>query len=223
MRLGLMLPSVNTVSEPEFNAGTPADVSVHTARMFARGTSEASVREMIADEVPRAARDVGSTRPDVVVLACTAVGAVLGAEGEARLVGEIEERVAAPVVSMNLSVREVLARTGARRVAVLTPYPDDVTQRVAEGLRADGFEVPVTASMGYPDAFPIAAIDADQLIAFVQDHVSPGDVDALFLSCGNLRVLEARERLEEQYGVPVVASNLATLEMALERLAEVRA
>lgn len=222
MRLGLLIPAVNTVSEGEFHAGVPPWVTVHTARMHVAGTTADHVRQMIAESLPQGARDLAAIRPDVLVLACTAVGAVLGAEGEARLCQELEERWGAPIVSMNLAVREMLARTGATDVAVLTPYPDDVTAKVADGLRADGLNVPVQAGLGFADAFHIAEISADELTAFVEAHVTPGKVGALLLSCGNLRVLEARERLQERYGVPVVASNLAALDLAIERLEELR-
>jgi maleate isomerase len=223
MKLGLLIPSVNTVAEREFHAGTPDDVSVHTARMTCTGTSSDDVRRMIADGLPRAAGDVARVCPDLVVLACTAVGAVLGREGEAALVEELERDLDVPVVSMNVAVAHALERARARRVAVLTPYPEEVTEKVAAGLAAAGLEVAVTASMGYEDAFEIADIPFDDLTAFIDRAVAGVDFDTLFLSCGNLRMLDARPILEERYGVPVVASNLAALDDALELLAARRA
>jgi len=218
MRLGLMIPCVNTIAEGEFHDGATGDVTVHTARMAVTGTAPEDLHAMIADGLPRAAKDLGAIRPDVVVLGCTAAGAVLGAEGEQRLARQIEEWSGAPVVSMNHAVQTMLARTRARRVALVTPYPDDVTQQVAAGLRVAGMEVPIAVGMGFEDAFDIAAVTADEVVAFVERHVRPGDADALFLSCGNLRTLDVRDRLSEQLGIPVVASNLAALELALETL-----
>lgn len=223
MRIGLLIPAVNTVTEDEFHAGTPADVTVHTARMTVSDTSAQAVRTMVAEALPRAARDLAAVRPDVVVLACTAVGAVLGADGEAALVSELERDLDVPVVSMNAAVRHALARESATRVAIITPYPSEVTDRVAAGVAAAGMEVVVAAGMGFEDAFDIAAIPLEQLVAFVDEHVRDREFDALFLSCGNLRMREARAVLGERYGVPVVASNLAALDDALALLAERRA
>jgi maleate isomerase len=104
-------------------------------------------------------------------------------------------------------------------VALVTPYPDAVTQQVADGLRAAGLEVAVTGSMGFEDAFGIAAIPLEELVAFVERTVDGHAFDTLFLSCGNLRMREARTVLSERFGVPVVASNLAALDDALELIA----
>ena len=219
MKIGLMVPAVNTVSEPEFASGAPEGVTVHTARMWVGGTRQEDVHAMVADSLPRATRDIASIRPDVVVLACTAVGAVLGPDGEAELVAELQRDLGVPVVSMNGAVRHALDRAHATRVAIITPYPDDVTQRVAASIEAAGMEVVVAAGMGFGDAFDIAAISPEALVAFVTEHVGDRSFDALFLSCGNLRVLEARATLTARFGVPVVASNLAALDHAIELLA----
>lgn len=219
-RIGLLIPAVNTVAEQEFHAGVPPGVTVHTARMRVRGTSAAAVREMIADSLPRAVTDVADVRPDLVVLACTAVGAVLGTEGERQLVGELERELGVPVVSMNAAVSHALARVGARRVAVITPYPAEVTDRVADGVRAAGLEVAAAAGMGFADAFEIAAIAPRELADFVAAHTAGAAFDTLFLSCGNLRMLEGRPVLSERFGVSVVASNLAALDDALELVAQ---
>jgi maleate cis-trans isomerase len=219
MRVGLLIPAVNTVAEEEFHAGTPDDVSVHTARMGVGGTSADDVRAMVDESLPRAVRDIASVRPDLVVLACTAVGAVLGPEGEADLVDRMARDLDVPVVSMNAAVGHALARAEARRVALVTPYPDAVTEQVAAGLRASGLEVAVTGSMGFEDAFGIAAIPLEELVSFVERTVAGHEFDTLFLSCGNLRMREARAALSERFGVPVVASNLAALDDALELIA----
>jgi maleate isomerase len=209
-RIGLLIPAVNTVAEGEFHAGTPTEVTVHTARMRIDGTSADDVRAMVAESLPQAARDVAAVRPDVVVLACTAVGAVLGAAGEQQLV---------QVVSMNAAVSHALTRAGAHRVAVITPYPADVTESVAAGVASAGLEVAVAAGMGFEDAFYISDIPLEQLVEFVDASTRGVSFDTLFLSCGNLRMLEARAVLSERFGVPVVASNLAALDDALELLA----
>jgi maleate cis-trans isomerase len=82
--------------------------------------------------------------------------------------------------------------------------------------------VAVTGSMGFADAFDIAAIPLTELTAFVEQVVAGHDFDTLFLSCGNLRMREARDALSERFGVPVIASNLAALDDALEVIAATR-
>ena len=75
-------------------------------------------------------------RPWVVAFCCTSAGAVLGAEGEARLIDEIGEKCHAHVVSTNDAVKQAIARHNPRRVAVLTPYTDALNAHIRAGWRA---------------------------------------------------------------------------------------
>src|ERR671914_2171314 len=88
-RIGLIVPSSNTVVEPDFYRTVPSDASVHAARMFLAETTEAAERIMITEYVPQAVKDLASLHPDVVAFACTTGGAVLGADGEAKLIEQI--------------------------------------------------------------------------------------------------------------------------------------
>jgi maleate isomerase len=214
-KLGLLLPSVNTVTEPEFQAAVPERVSVHTARMFIDGTEVAAVERMLATELPGALRQIASIRPDVVVLACTAAGAV---GGEGGLLGEIERATGARAVGMSSAVRTALRDSGATRVGVLTAYTDDATAKIADGLRADGMVVAVAAGLGIVEPVEIADVRTDELLDFAARELDGAEFDALLISCGNLHSARARDVLVERYGVPVITSNDATLQAALRAL-----
>lgn len=218
MRLGLMIPSVNTVAEREFHADVPSGFSVHTTRLYPQGTTSESMLQMVREGVPLAAQQLAETRPDVVVFACTAAGAALGEAGELRLVQDIARTTGAPVVSMNAAVHEALATTGAKRCAVLTPYPQPVTTELAAGIERAGIEVTVAAGMGLADPFDWAAIEPGEIEAFAEHHLTDREFDVILLSCGNLRTTQARERLSRRWGVPVVTSNRAALQAALATL-----
>jgi maleate isomerase len=52
---------------------------------------------------------------------------------------------------------------------------------------------------------------------YVQDRLQGGE-EAIFLSCTNLRVIETIQRMEDDFGIPVVASNQAAVWYALRRI-----
>src|SRR5215211_1915953 len=85
-RIGLIVPSSNTVVETDFFRQLPPDVTLHTARMFLADTTAEAERVMVSKYLPQAIDDIASIRPDVVAFACTSAGAVLGARGEAQLI-----------------------------------------------------------------------------------------------------------------------------------------
>lgn len=221
MRLGLMIPAVNTVAEEEFHAGVPEGVSVHTARLFPEGPSIEELRAMVDDGVPRACDELRLVRPDVVVFACTAAGALVGKDGERALAEQIGARTSAPVVSMNAAVHEALLATRADAVAVLTPYPDEVNVRVVSSLEEAGFSIAICAGMGIEDDFHFSTITPDEIMAFAEKHLEGVRYGAILLSCGNVRTTRARSELSKRFEVPVLTSNKAALDQALAVLSAV--
>src|SRR5471030_2414740 len=113
-RIGVIVPSSNTTVEADFMRALPARVTVHAARMFLAETTAEAERRMIYDHAPIAVTDLATLRPHVVAFACTSGGAVLGAEGEARLMGDIARETGAPVVSTNDAVGAAIEHEGGR-------------------------------------------------------------------------------------------------------------
>src|SRR5215468_12499918 len=70
-KVGLIIPSVNTTTEPEFAWIAPPGISYHAARVFMNATTPEALRAMNA-EVRRAAELLATLSPDVVAYACTA-------------------------------------------------------------------------------------------------------------------------------------------------------
>ncbi len=98
---------------------------------------------------------------------------------------------------------------GSERVAVLTPYVDELNVKIRESLASTGIEVIDIEGFGIDDNFglaePMPQEIADRAIKLV-DRCEP---DPLFISCTNFRALEAVARIEATTGIPVVTSNRA--------------
>lgn len=218
LRLGLIVPSSNTVAERDFRRLMPAEVAVHTARMRLDRTTAAAERTMLDVHAPAAADDLGTMKPDVVVFSCTSAGALLGVEGEAALEEDLRRRCGSPIVSTNASVAWRLRTLGVRRVAVATAYVDELNRGIASTLVDRGFEVATIKGMDITDNFAIAMVPLDDIVDFCSEVAGSVNVDALFVSCTNLRSAEAVERLTARLGIPVVTSNLAAAEAALDQL-----
>lgn len=217
-RIGLIVPSSNTVVEVDFSRNLPKGATLHTARMFLAETTETAERVMITQHVPQAAIDLASLHPDVVAFACTSGGAVLGVDGEARLIEDLARTTRARVVSTNDAVKARIERHKPERVAVLTPYVDELNQRIKAGLVGRGLNVVHIAGMGITDNYAIALVPPDQIVAFAEEQLAGLSYDLLFVSCTNFHGMDARGALTERFGVTVVTSNQATLEATLEAI-----
>jgi maleate isomerase len=212
-RVGVIVPSSNTTVEADFVRALPAGVTIHAARMFLAETTAEAERRMIYDHVPIAVADLATLRPHVVAFACTSGGAVLGAEGEAKLIGDIARETGATVVSTNDAVGTAIERQGRQqRIAVLTPYIDELNQAIRAGLERRGLTVVHIAGLGITDNFGICSVTPPEILAFAERELTDRTFDLLFVSCTNFRAVEARPLLQRRFGVPVVTSNQATID-----------
>lgn len=222
-RIGLIVPSSNTVCEPDFYRNTPPDVNVHIARMHLVETTAAAEHAMLDVYLPQAVKDLAGANPDVVAFGCTSAGALIGYEGERRLIEDISSACRCPVVSTNDAVGQCIERHNPRRVAIITPYVDELNVKIRQGIERRGIEVVKIAGMGLDDNFAIAEVSPAEIVQFASEQLAGLEFDLLFASCTNFRALEARPALQERFGVPVVTSNQACLQITLETLDRVRA
>jgi maleate isomerase len=215
-RIGVIIPSSNTTVEPDFRRNLPSGAEVFSARMFLAETTEAAERSMIFDYAPQAIRDLASLYPHVVAFACTTGGAVLGEQGERELIQRIAGETGATVVSTNDAVKASIGRYAPSRVAVITPYIDELNEKIRLGLEGRGINVARIRGMGITENYAIAVVTPQEIVAFAEEQLAGADFDLLFASCTNWNGMRARSLLQDRFGVPVVTSNQATIAAALE-------
>ena len=209
-RLGVVVPSVNTVVEPWFSAASPAGVSVHASRMFMDSvlTPEAVVR-MDRDEGARAVRQLTSCRPHAIAYCCTASSILQGLEYDRHLQHEIEQAAGVPATTATQSILEALQVLGVKRIAAVSPYPEAIDRAEHAFFQSAGIEVVSSACLGIKEGFELASPTLQDLHALALRAWQPG-AEALLISCLNLWSQGAIERLESELGVPVVTSTQAT-------------
>ena len=218
-RIGLIVPSSNTVAEVDFYRRLPDAATLHTARMYLEDVTAEAETTMLDEHLPRAVADIATTQPDVVVFACTSAGALRGNAAEDALIASIARQTGAPTVSVAAAVRSAIDSRRARRIGVITPYVTSLNDKIRASLEEDGLEVAAIHGLGIVDNHEIGAVEPERIIGFACDCFEPSAVDLLFVSCTNFRAVEARPRIEELLYVPVVTSNQAALEAVLGRTA----
>jgi maleate isomerase len=221
-RVGLMIPSSNTMMEVDFARDLPAGTALHTARMFLEDTTAAGEIRMLDEFALPAARDLGTARPDVVVFGCTSAGALRGNDYDAELCARISELTGAPTVSTIGAVRAAIADSGATSVGVITPYVDELNERIKASIEADGTRVAAIAGLGITENFAIAEVGRDDIIAFavraLGQLAGQAGIGLAFASCTNFGAMAARHDIATRLGLPVVTSNQAVLAAAVARL-----
>ena len=207
-RVGLMLPTGNSVNEPEFNRMAPEGVSVHANRVELKNVTPASLLEMESDTA-RSARQIAQTRIGVIAFGCTS-GSFAGGPGyDERLIRTIEEETGITATTTTTAVVRALRLIGAKRIALATPYTDEVTQLEVDYLHANGFEVTNWQGGGIVETADIQECPPEVSYRRARAVDTP-DADAVFISCTGFRTIENIAKLEADLGKPVISSNQAT-------------
>ena len=216
LRVALLVPSSNTVMENDLHAALPKNrFTVHTDRMYLVDCTRDAERRMIEDFASRAADDLGTVKPDLLVFGCTSAGSLFGLEYDARICRELGERAGCRGLGVISAVAEALERQAARRLAVITPYNEDLTKSVASAVSA-GREIVCAYGMGIEDNVALADPTPAEIVAFARARLAGKTFDGIFVSCTNFRAYEARAALAEALAVPVVTSNSAVID-AIQR------
>ncbi|MCL7417228.1 MAG: aspartate/glutamate racemase family protein [Halalkalicoccus sp.] len=208
-RLGVVIPSSNTAVEREFPRDVPETASVHASRMPLESVT-AEALDSMSDRAVECAELLSHAAVDAVAYACTTGSLLHGPGFDEELEEALSATIDGPAVATALSVDRALDALGVERVAVRTPYNDDLNEREREYLEAAGYEVVSLSGLGLEDNTEIGALTPENAVEQVRT-VDPTDADAVFVSCTNYPTLPAVESLESDLGVPVVTSNGATL------------
>jgi maleate isomerase len=211
-RIGLIVPSSNTVMEPDFHRHLGPAGIVSTARIFLESvTREAEIR-MLQEDLPKAAELIRTTAPDVVVFGCTSAGALGTLAHDNAIREKVEKLAGARAITVLQAVLAQLRAIAPRKLAVFTPYIEDLTNGVASCLTEAGFPPLKAAGMGIRVNLEIGRVTPVEIVDFVESQIEGSAPDCIFLSCTNWRAIEAIETLHRKLGIPIVSSNQSAID-----------
>ncbi|MCD6244010.1 MAG: aspartate/glutamate racemase family protein [Candidatus Korarchaeota archaeon] len=215
-RLGLIIPSSNTTMEEEFRKLLPKGISLHVARVRLR---KVNVRELLEMEryAKEAAQLLGDAGVDLIAYGCTTGSLVGGLGYDLRLAEEIKGTSGIKAITTAGAVLDALRQLSVEKVAVATPYIDEVNEKEKEFLEANGFQVVNIKGLQIEENLEIGRQPPEVAYRLAKDVDRP-EAEAVFISCTNFRTIEVIAVLEADLGKPVFSSNTATLWASLKSL-----
>src|SRR5262245_1320984 len=136
-RVGLIIPSSNIFTEPQFNKFAPAGLATHVTRARIAGPWKRPLPEM-ADEIASASNLLSDCHPNVIVFHCTETSMTQGPQGEGKILDIVHRSTGIESMATSRLVLEALQVLGMKKVVLLTPYRSN--NNIIEYLRAAGID-----------------------------------------------------------------------------------
>ena len=208
-KIGLIVPSTNTINEPEFWRLASDGVTIHTARALLLGPPTEASYSAMAAAVDGPAEEIATAEVDVVAYGCTS-GSIICPLPE--LIQNMAEKTGRPAIATAGAVVAALRALGVTRIALGTPYVDFVNQAEVKFLEDYGFSVTsmhgLELGQTQEERRGIGRVPPEAVFRMARAIDRP-DAQAIFISCTNLATLDVIADIERELGKPVVTSNQA--------------
>lgn len=204
--LGLIVLKADETIELDFRRLLPPDVALHVSRV----ESDAAVTPESLIKMKDRITGAAALLPDAsafnsVGYACTSGTTIIGADTVAARIkaGCTTQATTNPVDALVAKC----ARLHVSQLAILSPYVASVSDALRALLADYGIQTPLIGSFNQADEASVVRIDQPSIINAATALCAAGNVDALFISCTNLRALEAIKPIQQATGLPVLTSN----------------
>jgi len=162
----------------------------------------------MARDLPRAAALLPTARPlDVVGYSCTSGATIIGPDRVAAAIRKVHSgaRTTDPITAAMAACR----RLGVGKLGFVTPYVAEVSMAIRRKLEGNGFAIGAFGSFEQCEEAVVARISARSVDDAIRTVGVAAEVDAVFVSCTNLRSFDIIDRAEAAIGKPVITSNQA--------------
>jgi maleate isomerase len=215
-RIGMLVPSSNSVQEADFWRALPPGFTLHVARMGLSNV-EADSTLRIVQEIETESKKLADADVDVIVFAATAPSSRNGIGYDRELIKRISSTSGKPATTAATALIEALRTLGTKSVVLAAPWSEAINRITAAFIEANGFKVMAQGTLGLVRNLEIGLLDPQSAYDLARRLDRP-DADAVMLACGNWSTMPAIERLERDLRKPVLTTNQVALWHALKML-----
>ncbi len=205
--IGLVVLQSDETLEHDFQRLIPPQKIVqHVTRVASEQEVNCDTLAAMQQSLPAAASMFPrAAQFDVVGYGCTSGTAVIGPENIAKLISSScsTKKVTEPLSALIAACRKL----ELKNIAFLSPYIEEVSTTLRTTLQETGITTPVFGSFNEAEEEKVVRIDKKSIVDAAIKLGSYSEVDAVFLSCTNLKTLDVIADIEAKILKPVLSSN----------------
>jgi maleate cis-trans isomerase len=204
---GVLIPSTNTTVEIECRL-LPAAFQAHVGRLMtsAPGRTFQPSRE---EDIDYQSRLLGTAKVELVILAQTSAS-LFADDYDEVTIRRMSEGAGVPAVTSAQAVGRAVRALGARRIAIVSPYSDEVNQRAGRYFETKhGLETVALEGFGATDSYAIGQLGPENARnAFTR--IDRPEIEVFVVPGGNFPTMSSIASWEHEFGKPVVTTNQAS-------------
>jgi len=205
---GVLIPSTNTTAETEL-ARLPTGYQAHFARLMSStpGHPFAPSRD---DDIDYQARLLGTAKVEMVVLIQTSAS-LFADDYDDITMRRMSAASGVPAITSAQAVGRALRALGARRIALVSPYSEEVNARARRYFTdKHGLEIVVLEGFAATDSYAIGQLGPENAHAAFA-RINRPEIDAFVVPGGNFTTVASIAAWEREFNKPVVTTNQASV------------
>ena len=203
--IGLIVLQVDETIETEFRAVFNHIPLYHTRIPSAPVVTAETLARMEADIPGVSALLPPAARFGAIGYACTSAAAIIGSDRIAAAVQSIHPDV--PISNPLDAALTACDTLGVRRLGLITPYIETVSHSIRDHFENNGLSIAALASFEREEDRIVAQISEESILDAILQLGARKDIDAVFVSCTNLRTFNIIATAEAEIGKAVLSSN----------------
>jgi maleate isomerase len=204
---GVLIPSTNTTVEIECRLLSTI-YQAHIGRLMT-STPGRTFSPSRDEDIDYQSRLLGTAKVELLILAQTSAS-LFADDYDEVTTRRMSTGAGVPAITSAQAVGRAVRALGARRIAIVSPYSDEINQRAGRYLAAKhGLEAVALEGFGATDSYAIAQLGPENARSTFA-RINRPEIEAFVVPGGNFPTMTSIAQWEREFGKPVVTTNQAS-------------
>jgi maleate cis-trans isomerase len=214
---GVLIPATNTTVEIEYTRLLPAEWQAHYARVLSQSHGKSPFSPPLDADVEYQSKLLGTARVELIILVQTSAS-LFDDDYDDTTIARITAASGAPAITSANAVGAAARALGARRVALVSPYSEEVNARARHYFEGKhGLKIAALEGFAAKDSYMIGKLGPENARDAFR-RIDRPEIEAFVVPGGNFPTMVSIPEWEREFKKPVVTTNPAAVWAMLRRI-----